>query len=167
MSKTYNKYLNLIKKGKFTEQELISFRKQINGSSNLDIDSRQELVYLFEEKAKKGIQLTKEHQLKGLNWLRQKTFKLNGDIRKNAPLDQCEINIINNFKKFICVGLYNTSDNSYDNYVPIYRCYGKNGDYFDYICLMWGEIEVISINSVNNEIKFDNTQEYKGLTLVK
>lgn len=151
MSKVYSKYVDLIKKGKFTERELISFRRQINGSSKLDIDSRQELVDLFEEKASsnKTIQLSKEQQSKGLNWLRQKTFKLNGRIRKNSPLGSYEIEVLNNFKKFTCVGLYNISENSYTQYVPIYRCYNKKGNYFDYICLMWGEIKVTQLGDLD------------------
>lgn len=163
MSKVCSKYVDLIKKGKFTEQELISFRRQINGSSRLDIDKRQNLVCLFEEKASsnKSIQLSKEQQLKGLNWLRQKTFKLNGGIRKNSPLGTYEIVVLNSFKKFTCVGLYNNSENNYVNYVPVYRCYGKKGNYFDYICMMWGEITIVSLGDCDGEMISHRQPEFE------
>lgn len=71
---TYEKYKRLIKAGKFTEQELISFRKYINGSSPLDTTDRAELTEYFIMKAEDiGIKLSFEQQLKGLNWLKSKT----------------------------------------------------------------------------------------------
>lgn len=106
MTKTYEKYESLIKSRKFTEQELISFRKFVNGSSNLSAHDAQCLIDWFDAVAQnKGIILTKEQQSKGLEWLLRNTFKVNGDERKNAPLGEAEQYVVRNFKKFVCVGL--------------------------------------------------------------
>lgn len=141
--KTVAKYQKIIKGGLFTEKDLIYFRKYINGNAEL-FPSQWRLLTDFEKKAQSiGIKLTSQQQVKGLLWLKEKTFKLNGNLRSNSPCGEFEANVIKRFKSFKCVGLHNLSQNEYRQYVPIYRCIATNGCYFDYICKMWGEIEVI------------------------
>ncbi len=144
MKTTLVKYQKLIKKGLFTEQELISFRKYINGLSGM-IPAQWQLLTDFQNKAEeKGIRLTSQQQVKGILWLKEKTFKLNGELRLSSPCGVFESSVLKKFRAFKCVGLHNLSDNDYRQYVPIYRCIATNGNYFDYICKMWGEIQVIS-----------------------
>lgn len=164
--KTVDKYRKLIKSGRFTEVELKYFRKLINGSSRLDAITKNDLVQEFEWQANEhnGIRLSKEQQQKGIEWLRKVTYKLNGELRKTQVLGRIERCIIDEFKYFRCVGLYNLSDNNYDQYVPIYRCIARDGSYFDYICKMWGEIEVIGINnggftSYKNQPDFERARQ--------
>ena len=156
-NKTAQKYFDLIKTGHMTERELINFRKAVNGSSRLPIEIVQDLLADFDAKATdKGIQLTAEQQAKGLAWLNRETFKLNGRVRKNPVLKQYERNVLQGFKKFTCVGLYDLSTNNYRHFMPIYRCVAKNGTYFDYVCKMWGEIVVIEIGDRNGCVSASN-----------
>lgn len=152
-NKTLNKYEGLIVKGEFSERELISFRKYINGASNLNEDDRERLIYAFNELAEeKGIRLHSSQQVKGYLWLNKNTYKKNGDIRKTPVLGFAERKVLKNWEEFTCVGLYNLSQNSYANYVPIYRCIDSKGNYFDYICKMIGGIEVIALGDSHGPI---------------
>lgn len=157
MSKTFEKYERLIKGRKFSEQELIAFRKYVNGSSPLTPSDAQYLIDSFDEiAASRGVLLTEQQQVKGLLWLKHQTFRLNGAVRKNAPLDHFEREVLKRFKKFTCVGLYNLNENHYRQYVPIYRCHATNGTYFDYACLMWGEIRVLEIGNRSGRLSMCN-----------
>lgn len=160
--RTVEKYEALIAKASFTERELISFRKLVNGSSRLSKFDAQLLIDAFNAVADiKGVKLTKEQQLKGIDWLRNVTFKLNGQVRKSAPLAYFEQEVVKNFKKFTCVGLYDLSTNNYRQVVPIYRCIARNGLYFDYVCMMWGDIKVISLGDSNGSISHANQPEWE------
>ena len=161
LNKTAQKYFDLIKTGRMTERELISFRKAVNGASRLPIETVQDLLADFDAKATgKGIQLTAEQQAKGLAWLNRETFKLNGQVRKNPVLKQFERNVLQGFKKFTCVGLYNLSTSNYRHLVPISRCVATNGTYFDYVCKMWGEIVVIEIGDRNGWVLASNQPDF-------
>lgn len=144
--KPIDKYKALIRKGRFTESELIYFRKAINGSSKMDVDFRIHLVNAFNDKAEsKGIQLEESQQVKGYLWLKDKCYKRNGTLRKSPVLaGTFERDILENYSHFTCSGLFQASDNAYANYVPIYRMYAKDGRWFEYACNM-GQITIIGI----------------------
>ena len=162
MNKIKFKYEQLIEAGLFTEQQLIYFRKYINGSTKLERLEASELAQAFIYKAETdGIELTQSQQTKGYLWLKSKTFKLNGGIRKNSPLAYFEQHVINHFDSFKCVGLYDLSENSYRHYVPIYRCMASDGQWFDYVCKMWGEIEVIAIGNGPHGTSSKNQPEWQ------
>lgn len=158
---TFGKYVKLIKSRRFTERQLISFRRYVNGSSPLNGYDAEYLISLFNTAAESGIKLTRYQQYKGRKWLLGVTFKLNGQVRKNAPLGYFEQKVVKSFAKFRCVGLYNLSDNSYRQYVPVYRCIARNGSYFDYVCMMWGEIKIVSIGDRNGSISHSNQPEWE------
>ena len=129
-NKTFQKYLQLTKKGHvWTESEIIYFRKYINGSSPLDADSIEQLINSIEGKT---YRITDAQTVKGITWLKNHCFRLDGKVRKGCKLMPFELSVIKNFKEFRFVGLWNASDNAYRNYLPIYRTIAKDGSYFDY-----------------------------------
>lgn len=137
------KYQKCLDASMFSEKDLIYFRKLINGNGSL-VTSRWDLLNSFQRKAKsQGIDLEESQKQKGLDWLTKKCFKLNGSSRRNSPLNAWQRVIVRQYSDFKCVGLHNLSTGEYRQYVPIYRCFGVDGESFDYICKMWGEIEVI------------------------
>lgn len=160
-NKTYNKWLNCTKRGHvWTENEIIFFRKYLNGSSSIDINT---VYYLASQIDNKNFKITDQQSVKGILWLKNKCFTNNFKIRKNCPFKNFEINVIKNFKEFRFVGLYNVSENFYRNYMPIYRCIAHNGDYFEYVAYTWGKVKVLSIKSKNfetwsNQPDFDKTR---------
>jgi hypothetical protein len=150
-NKTYLKYLAMTKRGHiWTEQEIIYFRKYVNGSIPLDIDSIEHLIASVDGKY---FRITNQQTVKGILWLKNKCFKNNGSVRKACPLKPFERAVIQSFKEFRFVGLYNVSDNSYRNYMPVYRVVATNGMYFDYVAYSWGEMKVITIG--NKKTRFE------------
>ncbi len=146
----YDKYLKLIKAGTFTETDIRYFRKAVNGSSSLPIADRESLRFELEDRIQKrgGIKITQDQTNKGITWLTNKAFKLNGLPRKSSPFGELENHIINNFKRFEFVGLFNLSDNNYSNYMPIYRVIDTHGHYFDYTAVSWGDVILVEAGKI-------------------
>ena len=144
MSKTFNKYIKILKSGKFTESEISSFRQYLGSSSALD-SYEKGLLWLEFERAHKEYKITKEQTQKGIQWLKNYCWTKSGRPRqaKNVVFGYRERAILLQFSKFRFTGLFRASENSYDFYTPIYRVYAKNGAYFDYTTDR-GKIEVVS-----------------------
>lgn len=134
VSKTCQKYLDLIKKRKFTKIEIQSFRKALNGSSTIsqiEQDLLKDKFYKAVE-SKRSINITKEQSDFGIKWLKNKAFRLNGQSRSNSPFGSREEYVIKNFKKFEFSGLNDVSTNSYKNHQVVYKVIAKNGETFEY-----------------------------------
>lgn len=147
----YNKYLDLIKSGKLSETDIRYLRKAINGSSSLPIDDRESLRFELEhhiESKGGGLKISKEQTSKGIEWLKNTAFKMNGAPRKSSPFGTLENHIISNFKRFEFVGLFNLSDNQFDNYMPIYRVIDNHGHYFDYVAISWGAVTLVECGTI-------------------
>ena len=134
LSKTCKKYLNLIKKRKFTKIDIQSFRKQLNGCSQMSLDEQKLLKDKFYDavNSNRPINITKEQTNFGIAWLRNKAFRLNGQSRTSSPFRAREEYVINNFKKFEFCGLYNCSTNSFNQYQPVFKVIAKDGSSFEY-----------------------------------
>ncbi len=163
--KTFLKYLAITKRGHvWTENEIIYFRKYINGSSPLDVDSIEQLINCVEGKT---YRITEQQSIKGILWLKNKCFSTRG-VRKSCKFKPFEINVIANFKEFRFVGLYDASDNNYRNYMPIYRTIAKDGSWFDYVAYSFSEMKVIGIKTKTgfetwcNQPNFNDYREFKG-----
>lgn len=151
-NKTFNKWKDLIDtKLKYSnapwgEKEVVYFRRALGLAGMKDRDKALELRFYFDEVMPfDGYNITVEHQQKGINYLRDNTFKKNGQLRKNNIFGQSEIDIINNYKEFKFVGLIDVRG----YYLPIYRCIAENGDYFDYTGTMYSMIEILDFGTLN------------------
>lgn len=82
--------------------------------------------------------LTQEHTEKGINYLRSKLLKSNGQPRNTKQVRDftCDriINIINNFShfEFICFECVWVGYGNNHQYNPVWRTYDKDGNSFDY-----------------------------------
>jgi hypothetical protein len=142
--KPMDKYARVIRSGRFTEIEIVYFRKLLNGYRKTNAD-RTELFELFERSG--PYQITREQTQKGIEWLRDKAFCRNGRIRKTQPFDSDQLQVITKFSRFEFVGLYDLMAESpyphpeYHQYIPIYRVISRDGKYFDYSPATWGEVK--------------------------
>jgi hypothetical protein len=152
LTKLQKDSIALMQKSTLSEREILNLKHRLNkavraneigGSWNKlgTPDPQQEIILngLREE-----YDITTEQTEKGLNWLRRKLLKNNGEAR-NGALDivsEDEIEILRNYKEFKFVGFEKvdgkrtpsgyTTYRSGGNYFSIWRVVDINGDYFDY-----------------------------------
>lgn len=140
MTKTFRKYeAILLAKRPLTKSEILGLAWALNGAKrvNLLYPHRVVLTALINRRAERPI--AKELSTFGVQWLRKKAFKLNGEPRqgKTQPFGDRELKIIKGFSKYRWVGFHNTQED-YGNFngckslTPIWRCYDRKGNYFDY-----------------------------------
>jgi hypothetical protein len=152
-NRTLAKYLSLLMSRNFSEQDICSFRKALNGysRSSLNREDREKLLELFERRA--PYRISREQTLKGIAWLQRYCFKLDGSPRKrkDSPFESAHLEVIRNFSRFEFVGLKDLrADNPYSlslnfhQYIPIYRVIARDGSYFDYSPATWGEVVELS-----------------------
>jgi hypothetical protein len=148
-NKTFDKYKSVIKSGRFTELEIIHFRKCLNSCvySNQEQEGA-ELLDLFNESG--PYKITKDQSLKGIGWLKRYCFRTNGEVRRSCKLDLDCVAIIRKFSRFEFVGLYSMQEHygsfsEYKKWAPVYRTYSKDGSYFDYVPVHWDAPVVLDI----------------------
>lgn len=140
--KTINKYMEMVSNAGrvFTEQEIISLRSFLNMKLKDAPDVRQAIVNRFFESLEiVPFQLTKEQQMKGLQWLIKTQINKKGDLRnaQTTFLQQEHLDMIRNFENFEFVGLENLANSfqvnaGYMQYMPVYRLNTTDGRWFEY-----------------------------------
>lgn len=155
----YIKTQDLLNKKTLTYREILNIKKRLNGYAKSKEESGVE-NYEFKDEYK----ITKEHSDKGLKWLYKIAIKPSmldkalemyeawgiDDkwLRKNNPLGYRELNILFQFHHFTFVGFYDSCmsqyalDKGFHSYLPIWRCYDKDGYSFEYY-VSGGEINII------------------------
>ena len=159
MNYKYIKTQDLLNKNLLTYQEILNIKKRLNGyaksKENKDLND-----YDWKDEYK----ITQEHTDKGLEYLFRVAFKpsklarqkrvfnkkglMDGATRINCPLGYRELTILLQFHHFTFTGFYDASTSSYGleqgfhNYLPIWKCYDKDGDSFEYY-ISGGEMNII------------------------
>lgn len=144
------KYVDLIKSGRMTKQEVNSMRKALGYCSKLPQEEKQNILNAMETMTNKtlGIKITEEHTQQGINFLKRTAFTSKGIPRntKDYPFNDHDLNILRNFKEFRLVG-FEENTNTYSGMVMSYesqwKVKAKNGDSFTYVCGHWGKLQVI------------------------
>jgi len=143
MSKLFEKSTEMLKGDTLTENNIISLKNRISGNqcslTDGEVETLREMFWDCE------YQITIEHSMKGIEYLRRKCLKNNGQNRatkqvKNMP-DQF-FDAIRDYRSFTFVGFEGIQFNQYTgnyHYMPIWRIHTKNGDTFDY-CMDMGLI---------------------------
>jgi hypothetical protein len=156
MSKSYKKWKDLINSkmrcynAPWTESEIVFFRKAIGYCGLKDVELRSKLHdHFHDHMPKEGYNISMDQAQKGINYLRSKTYKLNGDLRKGNIFGEFERSVINNFRHFKFVGLYPQTNGTGETlgYLPVYRCIAENGCYFDYTGTAYQAIEILGVGS--------------------
>lgn len=155
MSKALNKWKEVINKkikysnAPFQENEIIYLRKAVGPCGIKDPELRHELRQHFRDlMPEDGYNITEEQKQRGIKYLRENTYKLNGSLRKNNIFTEFERHVIDNYVDFKLVGLYPCpnyfgGDTGYT--LPIYRCIAKDGSSFDYLGTCYKMIKVIDV----------------------
>lgn len=93
---------------------------------------------------RKFAKITEEQTRFGKTWLKERYIKLNGEPRKCAAnLSAIQLQIVRAVSRFEFVGILLCYRIQYgricNDVLPIYRTYNRQGDYFDYSPVHWGE----------------------------
>ena len=160
-NKTLNKWMNLVDdkikwaNAPFSEHEIVYFRKAIGSCGLKDSDHRVRLLDHFENLMPvDGYNITEEQKTKGINYLRENTYKKNGQLRKNNIFGDFERHVIENYVDFKFIGVYPATNGLGLNsgyYSPIYRCIASDGTYFDYIGVAYSMIRVLNTSGPANQ----------------
>ncbi len=144
MSKTFRKYKALVEKRKWTENEIIYFRKALGYCGNFD-DSQK--GYLLAALAENEHDITLEQEAKGIEYLRNLAFKQDGSLRKTKdyPFGGYELNILRDFYEFKFVNLAPERNGMGEVmcYSAVYRVYDTKGNSFDYVAHPMGGVVVL------------------------
>ena len=119
----------------WTEGEINQLRKSLGICSIWSKAAIEELLYAIRDGFE--FRITPEQTEKGLNWLLKSQFRMNGKLRESQGtfIDERAADIVRNFSHFLFIGIQMQSNNPYNSVysaAPIYRCFDKDGHYFDY-----------------------------------
>lgn len=89
-----------------------------------------------------GLELTPEQTKKGYDYLMDQWKSPTGKVRENNPFGSREEAILENFDRFTLVDFYDAGNAYHKSYVPYYRVYSKDGDYFEY-AYYGGEVHIL------------------------
>lgn len=143
----YKKWLARIedKKTAWTEQEIIFFRRAIGQCGLKDPAERALLRSLFADAVEnEGYKITREQDMKGLRYLLDKSLKKNGEHRKGSKFGTFELAVLLHFSHHTLSGLYR--DTYCEHYLPIYRAYDTEGNWFEYVGTTYEQIQITSIS---------------------
>jgi len=124
-SKLTQKYLDIITSGTIEEGQIISMRSLMNK----DKDAARQIFAHWEDT---DLTLSDTQQQKGIEFLMNQWKSPRGTERKNNPFGYREQEILENVDRLVLHSLYNAGNAYHDNYLPLYLCYSKDGDSFEY-----------------------------------
>ena len=157
MTKLFNKYIKMLEKDMLTENELIQLKSRISGMRYSLTDNE---VDHFRNKVLYGdceYNITSEHTLKGISYLKEKLFKRNGKRRNTKLLENNTPSFFQAVKDFDCftfVGFHEVQIplSSRSLYSQVWRIYTTKGEYFDYCMGMNLEFIELDRNVTENFI---------------
>ena len=101
-NKTFEKYMNRIndKKTPWSETDIKYFRKAVGSCSSLPLELRKQLWEAFNNQETIEYKITKEQSATGIEYLKRKAFKANGQPRntKDYQYGERELHIIKTTK---------------------------------------------------------------------
>lgn len=132
-SKTYLRHKARIEgKSPLTKTEIQSFCWVLNGSKKTAVTADERYTLLFMVDSDFSRPITAEQTALGIDWLKRTAFRLNGDARTSSPFTFEQHAIIRDFARFAWVGVYNSADDRYPHYTPVWRVFDSKGNHFDY-----------------------------------
>jgi len=153
----YQTTKDLLSQEVLTYSQILNIKRRLTGYSNLTGKHRDEAKEAYEKYMREEYQITSEHTEKGLEYLYRVSFKpsifgsleeaqeyfikhndyLDNAVRKTCPLGYREVLILLNFDHFTFTGFYDDStyymsQAGYKSLYPLWTCYDKDGDSFEY-----------------------------------
>lgn len=125
-----------------------SFRARLNGCSK-SVNKQTLKDWFYALMPKDGYKISSDLADKGFKYLWEKNFKKNGSPRKNA-WGSFEQACLKRFSHFTFSGLYDLSQNSFTQYVPVYRVWDTEGNSFEYTGVTFETSVVVLVHKSNN-----------------
>lgn len=141
MTKLYKNYCKLLSNDVLTESNIIALKSRISHNKCSLLDQEVESLKNLLDDCSYNI--TADHAQKGIDYLRSKCFKNNGQPRKTKQVQYMNSDFfeaIRDYDHFTFVGFEEIDYNMYSNnhtYMPIWRIHTKGGLTFDY-CMTVG-----------------------------
>lgn len=139
--KTFNKYIEKIKKSDLQENDIIALRKHLNGYGKCPPDDEERATIFSMVDSLQPI-ISQEQTAKGLAWLKNQYKTPTGKERKYNPFGIDEQGVLEDFRRFRLIGFQDQMNSvyptKYHNYMPIYRVESfEDESYFDYVPQCW------------------------------
>ena len=150
----------LLNQDTLTERDILNIKKRLNGYAK----SQDEGKSINDFKMKDEYALTLEQSNKGIAWLINHCFKpssfdelkeawetsnhdtidISKAMRKNSVFGYREALTILDFAHFTFIGYYDERNlyQGFHNYLPLWKCYAKDGDSFEYY-VKNGEAQIV------------------------
>ncbi len=128
LSPLTQKYLDILKSKKITNNEIIALCSLIN-SNKIGIEEKREIIHSIS--IDNPLKLTPEQNKKGYDFLMDQWKTSKGIERKNNPFGYREQKILEKFTDFELIGLYDAGNYLHSHYIPLYACNG-NENSFEY-----------------------------------
>jgi hypothetical protein len=125
ITKSIQKYLDIIERGNIEEREIISM-KSLMGKN------RDAANVLNSAVANNPLRLSKAQEEKGITFLLDQWKTGRGVERKNNPFGYREQEVLENFSHFELAGFWNAGNQHVTFYLPLYNCIAKDGSAFQY-----------------------------------
>jgi len=126
------KYSTILSNDYISESNIVALRSFMNNKLRHD----RETLYQFNEKASSfERKLEESHSKKGLDWLFKTQVNKKGELRTSQEvfLGTNELNILKDFSHFTLSGLYDAGNDNFPAYYPMYKCYDRQGNWFEYV----------------------------------
>lgn len=135
ISKTTQKYIDIVNSGSITESQIISMRSHMN-------KDKEAARAIFSAWDAKELELSADQIQKGFEFLMNAWKTPKGIERKNNPFGYREQKILENFRDITLPSLYDNSKYGQSPYyLPLYYCNSKDGNGFEYY--YDGEIHIV------------------------
>jgi hypothetical protein len=128
----FKRAYEILSRGIITEIEIRTLRRNIRYGFKdvLSFEERYDLLSLFEDRR---LDLTRDQQAKGIAWLKNMHFRLNGSQRRSSKISLDHLRVIRNFSHFTFEGFRSEVRGGIQIETKcIYRTHSKQGEYFDY-----------------------------------
>ena len=148
--KKFREILSILSQDVLSQDDIRKIKHSVNNQSCLPGHLKETIKRITNDSGysiKLGYSISIEQSVFAINWLREKLFKKNGQLRKNTgPFGHREIEIINNFKEFKFVGFrpLRNGFGEVTEYAILYKTIDKKGNSFVYTGVYFESIEIVN-----------------------
>ena len=142
--KKFREILGILSQDVLSQDDIRKIKHSVNRNSCL-FDHLKETIQRITNNSSYSI--SSEQSVFAINWLREKLFKKDGQLKKNTDhFGHREIEIINNFKEFKFVGFRPLRNGlgQIIEYAILYETIDKKGNSFVYTGVYFESIEIVN-----------------------
>jgi hypothetical protein len=149
--KRFREILRILSQDVLSQFDIKKLKQAVNPNSCLSGPLKEIILNITKESS---YAINGTQSVFAINWLKEKLFKKDGQLRKNTgPFGQREIEIITDFKEFKFQGFKAYEKVFYDNEISsgfsprceiIYKTIDKKGNFFLYTGVYFEQIEILN-----------------------